>query len=185
MFKVLSTALAFCLVLMSAPVMAQDTPYAVVNVDRVMTQTKAAKSIEKQLKAKTEDYSKEFSKRERELREAQEKLVEETRTLSKDSDESKIKAFEEKRKEFEKNKFETQKLFKERRSTLSSAVNEGTALLQKEMFEATATIAEEEGYRIVFDRKSVVIVEEALDITDKVVKKVDKALPEVKLKIKD
>lgn len=158
--------------------------YAVVNVDRVMMTSKAAKSIEKQLKSKSEEYSKEFSKHERELRQSQEKLIEENRALGQDASESKVKNFENKRKDFEKKMLETQQLFQKRRSSLSKAVNVANTKLQKEMFQTVADIAEEEQYRIVFDRKSVVIVEEALDITDRVIKDLDKTIPEIKLDIK-
>lgn len=161
-----------------------DKGYAVVNVDRVMLTTKAAKNVEKQLKKKTEEYSKEFSSRERELREAQQKLIEENNNLGKDASEDKIKDFEKKRQDFEKKRFETQQLFQKRRGSLSDAVKTANAQIQKSMFESVAKIAEESNYSIVFDRKSVVIVEETLDITDEVIKRVNKDLPEIKLDIK-
>lgn len=169
-----------------APSFAQDDVkgYAVVNVDRIMLTTKAAKSIEKQLKKKTEEYSKEFSARERELRESQQKLIEENNNLGKDASEDKIKDFEKKRQEFEKKRYETQQLFQKRRGSLSDAVKTANAKIQKSMFESVAKIAEDKNYSIVFDRKSVVIVEESLDITEEVIKRIDKELPEIKLDIK-
>ena len=51
-------ALALCIPF-SLPAAAEGNDIAVVNVDRVMSITKAAKDIEKQLKAKQEEYQKE------------------------------------------------------------------------------------------------------------------------------
>lgn len=176
----------FAHVMIAVPALAEDaaTSHAVVNVERVMRTTKAAESIEKQLKKKSEEFSKEFSKKERELKEAQEKLIEENNNLGKDASEEAIKDFEKKRKEFEKKRFETQELFQKRRGSLTKAVNLANAQLQKEMFQTVANIAEEKQYKIVFDRKSVVIVQEDLDITDKVIKKLNSSISEIKLDVK-
>lgn len=168
-----------------SPALAQNVKgYAVVNVDRVMLTSKAAKSIEKQLKAKTEEYSKEFSSREQELRKSQQKLIEENNNLGQDASEDKIKEFEKKRKEFEKKRLETQQLFQKRRGNLSKAVTAANAQIQKNMFETVAKIAEENNYSVVFDRKSVVIVEEDLDVTEEVIKRLNKIIPEITLDIK-
>lgn len=149
---------------------------AVVNVDRVLTVTKAAKNIDAQLSKKREQYQQEFSKKEQELKKVQEDLL----SSRKDLDEAE---FNKRRQDFEKKLAETQKLFSKRRESLTTAFGKANARLQKEMFETVAAVAEERGYRTILDRKSVVIVEEDLDITAEVVSRIDKSLPDIKLEI--
>lgn len=155
-----------------------ENSIAVVNVDRVMTVSKAAKDLEKQMKGKQEQYQKEFSTHERNLREAQAKLVEEKASLSEEE-------FGKKVKEFEKKLLETKALFQKRRSALTKAFGKASGQIQKTMFEAVADISTERGYKIILDRRSLVIVEENLDITAAVIEAVDKKLPSIKLDISE
>lgn len=176
--KYIVPALLIAFTCVFSPVKAQaEASIAVVNVDRVMTSAKAAKSLEKQLDKKREAYQKEFSKIEQDLRKSRDKLLEDRSSMSDEE-------LDKQARDFDKKLFESQKLFQQRRGDLNKAFKKANAQLQKAMFEATADIAEEQEYSIVLDRKSVVIVEESIDITDAVIKGVDKALPDVTLDIK-
>lgn len=153
---------------------AADSDIAVVDIDKLLNESKAGKSIAQQVQAKQGQYQKEFSEKEKALVDAQKKLVEDRKTLSAED-------FAARRKTFEENLIETRKLFQKRRTDLDRALGEALAQLRKHVIEITAAVAEKDGYDAVLTRDSVVIVEKKLDITDQVLKDLDAKVGNIKL----
>lgn len=79
---------------------------------------------------------------------------------------------------------ETKKLFRERRAALDRGLAEAMQELRKKIIQASAEIAEEEGYQAILTRESVVVVEKDFDITLDVLKKLDKKTKIIPLDIK-
>lgn len=153
---------------------AEGSRIAVVDVERLLAESSAGKSIQRQLKSRQETFQKEFSNKEKELSAAQEKLIEDQKSLSADE-------FAAKRKEFEEKIFETRKLFQQRRTNLDQSLGEAMRKLRSAIAETAATVADREGYDVLLTRDSVVIVEKKLDITSAVLKELNTQLNDISL----
>ena len=139
-----------------------ETKFAVLNFQSLMADSKAAKSIQKQLEDKRKSFQDEFSKHERELVEKEKSLVDQ---------------------EFESEVIETQKLVQKRQRSLEVAAQKAVSELRVEVTRITAEIAEEKGYDMVLSRQNVILAQEEMDITGDVLKALDKQVKEVKLTI--
>lgn len=155
---------------------AQDVKIAVVDVEKVLNESKAGKNIQKQLSAKREAFQKEFSGRENDLMNAEKDLL-------KKKKESSAEEFAKERKEFEKQLLETKKLFQKRRNSLDKGLGKALTKLRKSIIQVTAEVADEEKYQVVLTRSSVVIIQKEMDITIKVLKRLDKKTPSIKLDV--
>jgi Skp family chaperone for outer membrane proteins len=175
---VLLTVLA-CLAIVTFPISAsaqQGSNVAVMDVQRILSESKAAVSIQDQLKKKQEDFRKEVSIKERDLAEAQ-KSLKESKGMS-EADISKKKA------EFEKMLLETRKLVKVRQRALELSANSALSKLKGEALKIVAELSDEEGYDIVVSQQNVILADKSLDITNTVLKRLDSSLKTVKLEEK-
>lgn len=171
-----------CVMFLTQAANAQDSKaslnIAVVDVEKILSQSKAGKSIQRQLTSRRETFQKEFSKREDDLMNAEKVLIEQQKTMSADE-------FATKRKEFEKKLLETRNLFQKRRNSLDKGLGNALSQLRKGVIQNAAEVADEENYAVVLTRDSVVIVEKELDITDKVLARLNKNIADIKLEIKE
>lgn len=150
---------------------------AVVDVDLLLVESSAGKSIQEQLKKKREAFQKEFNEKEKTLNDAQRALIEKKNELSAED-------FMRERQEFESRLLDTKKLFQERRNSLDRGLGKAMAELRKKIIEVSADLAEEKGYDVLLTRDSVVIVEKNLNITDAVMSNLNKTVKEIKLETK-
>ncbi len=176
--KTLLRLLLLCVFLSPNIVWAQNMRIAIVDVEKVSSQSKAGQSIQKQLKERRTAFQKEFATREDNLAKAEKTLIEEKNTVSADE-------FAAKRKEFEAQLLETRNLFQKRRNSLDKGVGNALAELRKSIVETTATIADRDGYSVVLSRDSVVIAQSEMDITDQVMAAMNKRLPKINLVVKE
>ncbi len=149
---------------------------AVVDVQGLVASSKAGKSIQAQIEKQRESFKTEFASLEKDLGDMQKKLSEDK--TAKDS-----KEFETKRKEFETKMMNANKLVQERRQALEQGANDAVLQLRKKIVEIVADIADQEKFTIVIGRQDVVLAEKDMDITEKVLARLDKDLPDVKLKL--
>ena len=149
---------------------------AVVDVEKLLTQSEAAKSIQKQVQEKRDALQSEFSKHEDELRNSEKALVESREKISQEE-------FKTKRQEFEKNLLEKQKLVQGKKRALEEAVIKATGKMRSEIATIVAGIAEAKKFQIVMTRQNIVIAEKALDITEEVMTKLNEKLKTVKLEV--
>ena len=87
------------------------------------------------------------------------------------------------RQAFEADLLETRKLFQQRRNALDKALATAMKDIRSEIIKASAEIAEEKGYKAIFLRESVVIVEKDLDITQDVLKKLNATVKSIPVKV--
>ncbi len=156
---------------------AADAPtIAIVDVEKILAEAKAAQSLQKQIQAKKESFQKEFAAKEKELKTAETSLLAEQGKVT-------AEEFAKKRKSYEEKILETQKLFKKRRSALDEGLNKAMTELRKSIVEAGSTVADEKNYDIVVTRESVLIADKALDITADVLKALDAKTADIKLTV--
>lgn len=168
---------AFLCLLAITPAYAAEN-IAVVDVEKILNDSKAGKSIEKQLASRREAFQKEFAKRENDLMTAEKKLLEDKGNLS-------AEEFAKKREEFEKKFLETRSLFQKRRNSLDKGLGTALAQLRKHIIQVTAEIADEDDINVVLTRDSVVIVAKEMEITGKVLERLNKKVQNIKLDVSE
>jgi Skp family chaperone for outer membrane proteins len=155
---------------------AQDVSIAVVDVEKVLNESRAGKSIQAQLTARREAFQKEFTSRENNLVESEKNLIEQKSEMP-------AEEFATKRREFEQQLLETRNLFQKRRNSLDKGLNGALTDLRKNIIQVTAEVADEKDYKVVLTRDSVVIVEKEMDITETVLKRLDTKIQTIKLDV--
>ncbi len=153
---------------------AQNVKIAVVDIDKILSESSAGTSIQEQLKKRREAFQKEFSAREDGLTASQKFLMEQKKDLT-------AEEFASKRQDFEKQLLETKSLFQKRRNALDKGLGSALSELRKNIIQVTAEVAEEKGYQVVITRDSVVIVEKEMDITDIVLSRLNKKVLNIPL----
>jgi Skp family chaperone for outer membrane proteins len=164
------------LIFLPSDAIAQETRIAVVDVERILNDSKAGQSIQKQLKQRRESFQKEFKAKEDQLMQSEKTLVQSKSDLS-------AEEFSKKRKEFEKKLLETRNLFQKRRNSLDKGLGAALSNLRKSIISVTAEVAEEGKYQVVLTRDSVVIVDKSMDITEKVLSRLNSKVSDIKLEI--
>lgn len=168
--------LALTLAGFAAPVRAAAPTIGIVDVEKIMSESKAAQDLKSQLDAKKESFQKEFSAKEKSLKEAEDGLLKERETLAPEE-------FAKKRKAYEEKVMDTRKLFQKSRNSLDEGLAAAMQTLNKSIVEATAAVAEEKGFDIVMRRDNVLIAANTLDITKDVLAKIDAKVTKIPLKV--
>ena len=143
--------------------------FGVVDMSRVMQTTAAAKDIFSQLDKRREEYQVLISKEEESLLVARQKIENQKGSFSRE-------AFDKERKEFEKKVASGQELVNSRKQILDQAFNDSMKNLRDEAAKVVAKIAKEKGYSVVFTQNAVMLSEPGFDITDIVIKRLNKNL---------
>lgn len=163
-----------------SPVMAQDAGkspnIAIVDVQALLRDSKAANSIESQLETLRKDFQSEVEKEEKKLRDAEKAILEQKSKLSEDEFKAKVG-------EFQKKVTEGQKKIQERKAKLDKAVATAVGKLRSEIVKIVAELGESRKYDLVLSRTDVVIVSKDLDVTQDVMEKLNSGLSSVKVTI--
>ncbi|MDP7141997.1 MAG: OmpH family outer membrane protein [Alphaproteobacteria bacterium] len=167
--------MSFVMVGISSHAMA-ETKIAVIDVQNLLNNSTAAENVQKQIAKKREEFQKEFATYESDLRKSQEELTKNATDKSKED-------IQRERGEFEKKILETRKLVQERQISLEKAANKSLQTLRGEIFKIVADIAEEDGFTLVMSRQNVVLAEKSIDITERVMKRLNKSVKKIELEI--
>jgi outer membrane protein len=156
---------------------AADAPtIAIIDYEKILADSKAGASLQKQIQAKRESFSKEFAEKDKTLKAAQADIVESKEKLS-------AEEFNKKRKAFDAQVADVKSLFEKRSNSLRQGVDKSMTELRKKILEASAKVAETKGFDLVLTRDAVVIAEKDMDITADVLKELDVSTPSVTLKV--
>lgn len=151
-----------------------ETKIAVVDMQKLMTQSDAAKDIQKQ----ADDYKTKFladiSKQEQSLRAEEKGLAEKQSSTPKDEFAKKVKAFEEE-------VMKTRKDAQAKKKKLDDALEKAAIALRDKIASVTQGVAKDKGYNLVIARQSVVVGEDTLDITPDVLKGLNAAVSKMPL----
>jgi len=162
--------------LTAAPVQAAEPSIAVVDVQMLLTQSSAAKSIQKQVQAEREKFLAKLSKEEESLRAMEKALVETAADLSAEEKAEKKKAFE--------SKFlETREMAQKGKGQIEKAVVEAMAKLNQEAFKAVEAVAEAKGYNLILAKQHIVASDKSIDISDVSMEKLNASVSDIALKI--
>ena len=152
-------------------------PYdiAVVNIDKLLHECKTAKQVQIELETQRFKFQEEMKKQEEFFLAWDKKLVEQQKDM-------KSEEFAEKRKEFDAKLAKVHQKATQHREQLEAAFNEAMTTVQETILLLIRDAAVENKYKLVIPRSFVIFREDALEITDELLKKLDEKLPSLTLK---
>ena len=173
--------LAFATVLIvavSAPaVFAQSLPPAVVAVmdsQRILRDAKAGQSVANQIKAFIDSFQGVVKREEEALRQRQADLRKQSAILAPE-------ALEQRRLELQKNYNDAQRMVQDRRLAIDKSRQQALEVIKAQILEIIEELQKERKFNLVLDRSAYSWVSKDLDITQEIVRRLDKRLPSVKV----
>lgn len=169
---------ATCIILtaFSTPSMANEKlAVAVVNIQQVMKDSTAAKSVREQLEAKQKSFQAEITKKEESLQKEDQELAKQQKVLSKE-------AFADKAKAFRAKATEVQKEVQSKKALLDSAFEKSLSDIQKAVNEVIAEMAKEKGFKLAVPTSQILYSDSDMDISAEVLSRLNKKLPKVDVK---
>jgi outer membrane protein len=149
-----------------------QTIAAVVDFQKIMADSKAARSINDQIDARRQTYLDELSREEQRLYEVDKQLARQRALLAPE-------AFAEQRRTFEAEVQSAQRLSQERRRQLEAARTEALGEVRKAVVEVVDELAKNRGFNLVLPSSAVLLFAPDLDLTEQVMTRLDARLPSV------
>jgi Skp family chaperone for outer membrane proteins len=146
----------------------------VVDVERLLRDSKAAKSIQQQVEQQRGTYTKDLSKQENDIRAAREELERQRTILSEQAFAGKVQEFQQKVNELRENA-------SNKSQVLQRGSSAAFAQVLKNVEQVVMEIASERKASLVVAKNNVVVVDPSLEITEETLRRLDKRLPAVAL----
>ena len=146
----------------------------IVEVQAIMREATAAKSLQEQIEARRAQYQIEISAEEERLRGVEQELARQRSILSPE-------AYAKRRRDFEGDVAAVQRIVVDRRRELDQAYAGGVRILQIEVTKIIEEIATKKGITLVLPQAQTLYVDKELRISREVLKLLDERLPDVKL----
>ncbi len=147
---------------------------AIIDVQRVMRESTAVKSLSRDIEERKGRYQGELRKKEETLRKADRELTRQRSILS-------AEAYAQKRGELEQKVATLQRAARKRKRGLDQLFAHGMSKVQNELAEIAKEIAEERGLDLILSKATVVIVKPEFEITKEAMNRLNTRLPEVPL----
>ena len=157
--------------------LAQDLPVAVVAVidyTKILKNADAAKDVSLQIQKFRKKFSEEVRAEELRLRGVEAKLKRERSKLNSEE-------FNGRRKKFREQVLAAQKLGQDRKRQLSHAMEDAMRKIQRTVIPLVKEITKEYGYTLVVEKSQVLFASRVLEITDKVLQKLNQKLRTIKV----
>ena len=148
----------------------QNLTVMVVDVQALLQNSKAAKMVRSQIEQKRGEYTKEISHQEELLRAERDALQRQQASLSPESLNQKGREFQQKVNDLERN-------VQGKRQALEKSNGDALQRIQEEMLKIIADIAKQRKSNLVFQRSDLVLFDQAFDVTDEVMQKLDEQMP--------
>ncbi len=150
---------------------------AVVDVQYLVSNSAAGKSIRSQLEKQRNGYKGQIERQEADLRAQEKQLAEQQSTLSKED-------FMAARKKFQEKVISAQKDVQQRRASFDKAYTGAMDKLREQIVKVVADLAGKQGASIVMSRQDLVLVDARLDMTEAVLKALDAKVTNIPVSIK-
>ena len=148
---------------------------AVVDFRGVLAKSEAARNIRSAVDEKRQKLRKYFLEVENSLRDEQKNLSKKRSIVT-------AEAFEKRARKLKEKAQSAQKLAQTSNQKLKKSFDEAMDKVQKELLRIVAEVAEESGVGVVLFRSAIVIAVKKLDISKEVLKRLNKKLPDVKVR---
>ena len=154
---------------------AYATEFAILDLERIIKESKAMKDIQNKVNKKQEDYQKEVNKKQTEL-ESEQKIIESKKNvLSKEG-------FEKEVQKFEKKLDDLKTMIDRKQNTLKKASMESMSKVNEIIKEIIAEISKDKNYDAIIPASQTIYYADGLDITEEVLKKLDKKITKIDVK---
>ena len=151
---------------------------AVLDVQQVLRRAAAAKGIREVMEARRNKFEKEISEERLQLQGEENQLRKQSTILSPE-------AMSNKRRVLENKVSDLRRKAEQKRGILNRAFNGATRQLRQEIAKVLADLMKERNITITLARKAVLVFDQRLNVTEEVLKRLDKNLPNVKIDIRD
>lgn len=152
-----------------------DKKIAVVDVQTILDLSTAVTGIRISIEKLSQDLQKDFSNRELELKDIESKLIEKQETLSKENFEKEVLVFN-------KKVTEVQKIVQEKKIRLEQAHSKAISKVNGVAMKIIKDLAQKRHFSVVFPSTQVLYADEALNITEEVLIKLNNTIPSVEVK---
>lgn len=149
---------------------------AIVDLQALLTESNAAKNIQKQVEARRDEFLQELSKLEQELRKGEQELNAEQEKISKED-------FAKKRQALEEKFMETRRLAQKRKKALDDGAAKALGKLRDEIIKVVGGIADEKSYGLVLSKQNVIIGDKSIDISTEAMERLNKNISQIALEI--
>lgn len=178
--RILAPVAFAVMVAVAAPAFAEEPSkpnftYGVIDMNRVMKESKAAQGIFSELESKRTEYQKQVQKEGEDLQKTQGDILKQKATLKSDD-------FEAKRKEWEENANKKLEQAQERKKGLDTSLAAALNTWREKARAITEKLALERGYTAVFTQDAVVLANPSIDLTDQVVTQLNKDVSKISVK---
>ena len=160
----------------SAPVAAQ-TKIAIVDIQKIMRDSTAAKSVRTQLDSKQKAYQAELKKKEASMQKEEKSLAGQRATLSPEAFEKKVQAFRTKATGIQKD-------VQTKKAALDRGFEKALNNIQKEVNAIITALAKEKGFNLAIPSGQLLYAEPSMDVTSEVLTRLNKKLPKVSVSFK-
>lgn len=173
--RLVFTFMAMALVSIATPALA-DTLVGVVNVQKIMKESKAAVSVRSQLETKQKSFQAELEAKEKTFYAEKQALVKEAATTKDKA------AFEKKAKEFETKVNSAQRDFESKKAQIGKASVGAWEQIQTTVVGIVKDVATERKMNVVVTSGQAIYFDASLDVTAEVLKRLDAKLPSISVK---
>lgn len=149
---------------------AEDTTIAVVNIQKIMRESKAAAAIRTQVQSKQKSFQEELDQKEKSLQTEDQELAKQRSVLSQD-------AFEAKYKEFRQKAANAQQEVRGKRAKLDKGFSAALNEVQTKVTGIVEAVCKEKNLTLAIAASQVLYNAPQHDITDEVLKRLDQQLP--------
>lgn len=170
-----AAALLICTAALPAQADPMQATVAVVNIQGIMRDSSAAKSVREQLEQKQKAYQAEISKKEEALQKEDQELAKQRGVLAKEAFEEKVKAFRAKA-------TDTQREVATKKAMLDNALERSLADIQKATTDIIAELAKEKNFNLAIPTSQLLYADSGMDISAEVLKRLNEKLPSVSVK---
>lgn len=154
---------------------AQDVKIAVLNVERIVKESKAMRDIQKQVSKKQDQYQKQVSKKQKSLEKEQKRIESKKALLSQEALTKEVKKFEEK-------VTDLKNFVDKRQNSLKKASLDGMNKVNEKIKDIIADIAQERDITMIIPSAQALYYEDELDISNEVLKRLNKKITKVRVK---
>ena len=172
-FKYILTILFFTL--FSTTAFSQNN-IAVLDVIKLLKESKAAISMKDQLNAVAKKYTDEDQKKQKEIQKQEEELLRQKATLTPE-------AFSDRKNTFEKKVIEFNKASQAKRKALATAEKDAVTQIEDEVEKIVKAIIDSDKITAVFRKSAIILGDTSIDITERVVVELNKNLSAVTVKV--
>lgn len=150
----------------------QAPTIAVIDMQRIMQESKAVQSIQQQINQQRSQYQEELSQKEKELRKADQALARQRTILS-------TEAFNKKRQQLQQRIGQLQRNIRTRKKALDRNYSEAMEKVQNRLIQIVQEIASDRKVDLVLNKATLVLVRPQMEITDIALRRLNGQLPSV------